>query len=272
MLKKRHYPLAAMATTGLLCIANPVHAEDASRNVSGNVALTSDYVFRGLTQSWGNPAVQGGVEYAGAGGLLAGASGSSISDRSYPGGSMELDLYASYGRPIGNDWSWRAGVYSYLYPGANLDRAGLSSRSLNTVEVNVALSWKTLTLKYNHALSDYYGADVEQGYRGDSKGTGYLQLDLALPLTDAWNLLLHAGHTHYTTSVLTPLAGGETSPDYTDLSAALSYRFVARWTVSGGVSHADNAAFYGRSVNYHDASDVRNIGGTRGFVSVQGTF
>src|SRR5690606_20760726 len=99
------------------------------------------------------PAVQGGVEYAGANGLVAGTSGSSISDRSYPGGSMELDLYASYGRQIGNDWSWRAGVYSYLYPGANLDRAGLASRSLNTVEANVALSWKTLSLKYNHALT-----------------------------------------------------------------------------------------------------------------------
>lgn len=272
MLKKRPYTLAAMAITGLLCVANPAHAEGVAHNVSGNVALTSDYVFRGLTQSWGNPAVQEGVEYAGANGLVAGASGSSISDRSYPGGSMELDLYASYGRPIGKDWSWRAGVYSYLYPGANLDRTGLPSRSLNTVEANVALSWKNLTLKYNHSLSDYYSADVEQGYRGDSKDTGYLQLDLALPLADAWNLLLHAGHTHYTTRLLTPLAGGETSPDYTDLSAAVSYRFVANWSVSGGISHADNAAFYSHAVNYHDASDVRNVGGTRGFVTVQGTF
>ena len=272
MLKKHHYPLAAVAVTGLLCLASQARAEDAAGNVSGNVALTSDYVFRGLTQSWGGPALQGAVEYAGAGGLVAGVSGSSISDRSYPGGSIEVDLYASYGRPINDDWSWRVGVYSYLYPGANLDRAGLPSRSLNTVEANVTLSWKTLTLKYNHSLTDYYGADVEQGYRGDSKGTGYLQLDLALPLADAWNLLLHAAHTHYTTRLVTPLAGGESSPDYTDVSAAVSYRFAANWTVTGGITHADNAAFYGRAVNYHDASDVRNVGGTRGFVTVQGTF
>ena len=97
-------------------------------------------------------------------------------------------------------------------------------------------------------------------------------MDLDWPLADAWSLLLHAGHTHYTTRLLTPLAGGESSPDYSDVSAALSYQFAPNWSVIGGVTHADNAAFYGRAVNYHDASDVRNVGGTRGFVTVQGTF
>ncbi|MBN8947480.1 MAG: hypothetical protein J0I74_10245 [Rhodanobacter sp.] len=271
MSMKSRYALVAVLAGGLLLAAS-AQAEDNAGKLSGNLALTSDYIFRGLSQGWGGPAIQGGVEYAGASGFVGGASGSSISDRSYPGGSMEIDLYASYGRPIGNDWSWRAGVYSYLYPGANLDRAGLPSRSLTTVEANMALSWKILTVKYNHSLTDYFGADVEQGYRGDSKGSRYLQLDLDWPLADAWSLLLHAGHTHYTTRLLTPLAGGESSPDYSDVSAALSYQFAPNWSVIGGVTHADNAAFYGRAVNYHDASDVRNVGGTRGFVTVQGTF
>lgn len=271
MSMKTRYALAAVLAGGLM-LAVPAQAEDGAGQLTGNLALTSDYMFRGLSQSWGGPAIQGGVEYAGASGFVGGISGSSVSDRSYPGGSMEIDLYASYGMPISDDWSWRAGVYSYLYPGANLDHAGLPSRSLNTVEANAALTWKNLTLKYNHALGDYFGANVEQGYRDGSHGSSYLQLDLNLPLAEAWNLALHVGHTRYSTRLQVPLVGGHSSPDYTDVGATLSYRFAPGWTFSGGVTHADNAVFYGRVASYHDAADVRNLGGTRGFVTVQGSF
>ena len=189
----------------LLLVATAAGADGAPASpVTGNVALTSDYLFRGLTQTWGRPALQGGADYATPNGFAAGVWGSSISERSYPGGAMELDLYASYGRAIDTDWSWRVGVYGYVYPGADLDQAGLGHRSLDTAEVNAALSWKHLTLKYNRSLTDYFGVDTEQGYAGDSRGTGYLQLDATFPLAGAWSLSLHAGHTHYTTALAVP--------------------------------------------------------------------
>src|SRR6185312_12896341 len=59
--------------------------------VTGNVALTSDYIFRGLTQTWDRPAVQGGTDLSLANGFATGAWASNISGHSYPGGSMELD-------------------------------------------------------------------------------------------------------------------------------------------------------------------------------------
>jgi uncharacterized protein (TIGR02001 family) len=185
---------------------------------------------------------------------------------------MELDLYASYGRAIDNDWSWRAGIYGYVYPGANLDQAGLAPRSLNTVEANAALTWKQLTLKYNHSLTDYFGVDTEQGYRGDSRGTGYLQLDAAFPLNAAWSLALHAGHTHYTTILVTPLASGARDPGYSDFGATLKYQLAAHWSLSAGFTHATNADFYRRTSSFLDASDTRNVGGSRGFVMLQGSF
>ena len=248
----------------------PAKANDSP--VTGNVAVTSDYMFRGLTQTWGQPAIQGGADYANTNGFAAGFWGSSISERSYPGGAMELDLYASYGHAINNDWSWRAGLYGYVYPGANLDQAGLRSRSLNTAEANVALSWKQLTLKYNRALTDYFGADTEQGYRSDSNGTDYLQLDAAIPLADAWNLALHAGHTHYTTTLVAPLADGACNPDYSDFGVTLKYQFATHWSLSGGVTYATNANFYRRTSSFLDASNTRNVGGSRGFLMLQGTF
>jgi len=258
-----------------LCNAAGAHAEKAAPSpITGNVAVTSDYVFRGLTQSWGRPAIQGGADYSVANGFATGFWASSISNASYPGGAMELDLYASYGRAFGNGWSWRAGLYGYVYPGGDLDRANprLPSRSFDTLEANAALGWKWFTLKYNRAVTDYFGADVEQGYRGDSSGTTYLQLDAALPLRGAWSLALHAGRTHYTTTLAAPLASGANNPDYSDFGATLKYQFATCWSLGAGATHAGNTAFYRHTVSFVNPGDVRNVGGTRGFLMLQGTF
>ncbi|MEO7050464.1 MAG: TorF family putative porin [Rhodanobacter sp.] len=248
------------------------HAHATDSPVTGNVAVTSDYMFRGLTQTWGRPAIQGGADYTNLNGFAAGLWSSSISERTYPGGAMELDVYASYGRVINSDWSWRAGVYGYVYPGANLDQAGLPSRSLNTAEANVALSWRMLTLKYNRALTDYFGVDTQQGYRGDSQGSGYLQLDLTIPLSDTWSLALHAAHTHYTTELATPLASGARNPGYNDFGATVKVQLASHCSLSGGVTHATNADFYRRTSSFINASDTRNVGGSLGFVMLQETF
>jgi uncharacterized protein (TIGR02001 family) len=261
---------AAFLSFGAVAV---VHADEAGANpVAGNVAVTSDYMFRGLTQTWGRPAIQGGADYVDPSGFAAGLWGSSISERSYPGGAMELDLYASYGRPFGGGWSWRAGLYGYVYPGADLDQAGRPSRSLNTVEANAALGWKQFTLKYNRALTDYFGVDTEQGYRGDSKGTDYLQLDANFPVGGVWSVALHAGHTHYRTTLAAPLANGARDPSYSDFGATLKYQFAAHWSIGAGLTHATNAAFYRRTASFLDANDTRNVGGSRGFVMLQGGF
>ncbi len=174
-------------------------AETPDYSVTGNVAVVSDYMFRGITQTWGHPAIQGGGDLTMKNGFAAGFWASSISERSYPGGAMELDLYGSYGANFNDDWSWRVGPLR-LRLSERQSRSGqprLASRSFNTLEANAALTWKWLTLKYSRSLTDYFAIDTEQGYDGDSKGTGYLQLDASIPLSDAWSLALHAGtHRH----------------------------------------------------------------------------
>src|SRR5512141_142872 len=140
-----------------LPLAGNVLAQDAGTSttltpdytVTGNVAVVSDYIFRGITQTWGHPAIQGGADLALKNGFAAGFWASSISERSYPGGAMELDLYGSYGANFNDDWSWRAGLYGYVYPSADLDQAKppYASRSFNTLEVNGALTWQWLTLQ-----------------------------------------------------------------------------------------------------------------------------
>jgi uncharacterized protein (TIGR02001 family) len=251
----------ALALGSAIANAQTDTGADASYSVTGNVALTSDYMFRGLTQTWGGPAIQGGGDLTLKNGFAAGFWVSSISDKSYPGASLELDVYANYGTQINDDWSWRVGLYGYLYPKGN-----------NTVEANASLTWKWLTLKYSDSLTDYFGIDTEQGYRGDSKGTGYLELNAAVPFNDQWSLALHAGHTNVSTRLATPLSNGEDDPDYNDVGATLKYQFTPHWSASVGATYADNHSFYGHTASFTNASDTKDVGGTRGFVMLQGNF
>ena len=273
-MKTRHESLllGIVATLSVATASAEDVAAEPSCSITGNVALTSDYVFRGLTQTWGGPAIQGGGDLTMKNGFAAGFWASGISDKSYPGAALELDVYANYGTQINDDWSWRVGLYSYLYPNGNLDDVGLPSRSFDTVEANAALTWKWLTLKYSSSLTDYFGIDTEQGYRGDSKGTGYLELNAAVPIDDHWALVLHAAHTNVSTRLVTPLANGGDDPDYNDLGATLKYQFAQHWSASLGATYADNHSFYGRTASFSNAGDTRNVGGTRGFVMLQGTF
>lgn len=102
-------------------VTMPTQAADigSGLDLSGNMALTSHYVWRGMDQNSNGPAVQGGLDLAHSSGLYVGAWGSSAGG----GGadySMELDLYGGYATElagVGVD----VGFIAYMYPG---DTAG----------------------------------------------------------------------------------------------------------------------------------------------------
>ena len=102
--------------------AAPAFAQEVA--VSGNVALTTDYAFRGVSQSDESPAVQGGFDAAfGDSGVYAGAWASNINFGS-GGANLELDLYGGYKFALGGI-AMDVGVIGYFYPGASDDTAEL---------------------------------------------------------------------------------------------------------------------------------------------------
>jgi uncharacterized protein (TIGR02001 family) len=262
--------ILSAAATG----ASADQADQPAATGTGNAELVSDYVFRGLTQSWGDAALQGGGDLSTKSGFAAGFWGSTISKNIYPGALMELDLYGDYGASFNDDWSWTVGLHSYLYPRGNLDQATppLASRGFNTLEANAALTWKWLTVTYNRSLTDYFGIDTEEGYTGNSKGTVYLQLDAGVPVADGWTLGLHAAHTHIPTQLAAPLTTSAADPSYADYGASLKWQFAGHWSGTLGFTRATNAAFYGSTASFNNPSDTKNVGGTRGYVMVQTTF
>jgi uncharacterized protein (TIGR02001 family) len=107
--------------------------------ISANVALTSDYVWRGTSQTDNGPAIQGGFDYAHASGFYVGVWGSNVDFKS--DANVELDLYGGYSTEFGNGLGLDVGVIHYDYP---------SESDLNFEEVYLGLSYDFLSAKVSH--------------------------------------------------------------------------------------------------------------------------
>jgi uncharacterized protein (TIGR02001 family) len=104
--------LTAAALAGGIATANAQGAP-APPSLTANAAITTNYVFRGITQSANRPAVQGGLDYAfGDSGFAVGTWVSSIDFGDHT--PFEWDLYGNYNFTLGPVGA-SVGVYSYVY-------------------------------------------------------------------------------------------------------------------------------------------------------------
>ena len=234
---------------------------------TSNVNIVSDYRFRGIDQTWGKPAVQGGADLAFANGLYAGVWASNVSGNSYPGGGLEMDYYAGYNSKIDDDLGYTVGGYGYYYPGANFDKsacpsaaypapcAALPSQGLNTFELNAGVSWKWISYKLSVSTGDYFGANRSTGYSGHTSGTLYHDVTVTWPIADDISLVGHVGHT----DVKATYAG--MNPDYTDYRLTLGKTFSGGWSVSAAGAGANNNRFYRPPVGglSYGNGDTRNV-------------
>src|SRR3569623_493963 len=161
-----------------------------SWSTSGNLALTSDYLFRGLSQTGQDPALQGGVEAAHSTGAYVGAWGSNVnwlsdlSSASAPvSNSLEVDAYAGWRGTLSDTLKVDGGIYTYYYPG---DYPHGFTKP-DTTELYLGLGWGPATLKYSYALTDTYGI-------ADSEGSDYLDLSVNWEFAPSRTLNTHAGH------------------------------------------------------------------------------
>ena len=164
---------------------------------SGNVAFTSDYVFRGITQNGGKTAVQGGFDVAHTSGLSAGVWASNVS---YGTATLEVDAYAAYGFSLTKEITASVGYIGYIYEG---------NSALNTSELNVSASAYGLTAKISFATTDYFGNSLV------GSGTKYYELNYAYDVAavKGLSLALHYGITD----------GKNAASTDKDYSIALSY-------------------------------------------------
>lgn len=211
--------------------ADDTAADSSSHAYTANAAIASQYVFRGLAQTNGSPAIQGGADYAHASGLYAGTWASSISwfTDTNPGNSatVEWDAYAGYRRSFDSGFTTDIGYLRYEYPG-EFPALPVGTVKPNTDEVYLGVGWKWASLKYSYAVSDLFGVE-------NSDGSFYLDLSVTIPFAEAWTLALHAGQqTFEGASTAAALSGTDNDAlySYEDYRASLSFAFSEGWTAT----------------------------------------
>ena len=222
--------LALACTTGLLCAAAQSKLGLPGK-LSANVALASEYIFRGLSQTDGKPAVQGGFDYQVAlvnpAKLYAGVWASSV-DFGEPGNvdgaTVEMDLYGGLKGKIGRSGiSWEAGFIYYTYPGA------ASGLNYDYWEVKIAagfdFGFAALTGSVNYTTDNF----------ANSGEAAYSKLGIEVPIPGVKGLSLN-GHLAEQTVERNGAFG---SPDYIEWNIGAGYNVAGMFDVSINYSDTD---------------------------------
>lgn len=96
-------------------------AQTIPQGFSAYATLTTDYRFRGVSRTGGDPAIQGSADYTHPSGFFVGVWASTVGDsdhrtgKDFDGG--EIDYYTGYGRNLGDDWFGSATLIRYAYVG-----------------------------------------------------------------------------------------------------------------------------------------------------------
>jgi uncharacterized protein (TIGR02001 family) len=196
--------------------AAPAAAPASPHTFTGNVALVTDYRFRGLSQTGKKPAIQGGFDYAHESGFYLGTWASSVNPNQYPNATMEWDFYGGYKFEPVKDVGVDLGLIHVYYPGGKststtttfASRAGTTTYP-NTTELYAGISYKWFSAKYNHTISsslfgldsgtvgqlaDINGNNPYNTPNTTTRGSGYLDLAANFEIADKLMLGLHIGH------------------------------------------------------------------------------
>lgn len=195
--------LLASAVSAALSLPMTVFAQTAPaaaqspHSFSGNFGLFSEYRFRGISQTFKQPALQGGVDYAHSSGIYLGNWNSNVSEGAgFPAGNLEMDFYGGWKKSWG-DWGLDVGGIYYYYPGTDANstvgtvivnpRTGaIHTGGVNNQEIYIGGSWKFLSAKYSHSIGDYFS-------QPGTKGSSYLELAASHDLGNGWGLNGHLG-------------------------------------------------------------------------------
>ncbi|WP_336985811.1 TorF family putative porin [Altererythrobacter aquiaggeris] len=200
-------------------LATPALAQDtdipSDIEVSGNVAVVTDYRFRGVSLSAGDPAVQGGIDVVHSSGFYVGTWGSSI-DGGPLYGELELDLYGGWSGDVAEGVTLDVGVLYYAYPANDFGPA-----EYYEPYASIATQFGPLAAKLGVAYAP------DQQSLGDQDNLYvYTDFEVGLPTTP----ITLSAHVGYTDGVLAPdLLGGGTD------DSGFDYSIGASATVLGGL-------------------------------------
>jgi len=142
--------------------------------VEANIGATSNYVWRGATQTDDGAAISGGIDYGHESGLYVGTWASNVDFGG--GGEVEWDVYAGYGGEA-NGVGYDFGYIAYLYP---------DSRDSNFHELATSVSYGLFSAGANFTFASDVD-DTAAGAEGFIDGDIYLYSGLSYDISDTWS-------------------------------------------------------------------------------------
>jgi len=144
--------------------------------ISANVSFASDYIWRGMTQTSGDPAISGGFDFESDNGFYAGIWGSNVSFSE--GAGSELDVYFGYALETESGVGIDISYVDFTYPGDS---------GLDFQEIGIGLSYGDLGFGY------YAGQDGAPDYMDVSYAFGDFSVSYGDYDTYGSNILLGYG-------------------------------------------------------------------------------
>lgn len=184
-------------------LAGAAHAQ----SFGGSAGVASDYVFRGVSQSDGDPSGQIDVHYYGQSNWYAGLWAASVR-RGDDHTTAELNAYAGYNFAIRGPWNATVSVVHYDYPWNH------PRHSYSYDELSGTLAWSDRIFVSVAASPD----TASEGAYGRSSRTAAFAYDLALHQPIARGFSADAGIGYY--DLHRQLGDG-----YTYYSGGIGYRF-----------------------------------------------
>jgi len=178
--------LALLVSVTVLSAGVYTSKSHAVEGLSANVGVTSNYVWRGMTQTKDQPAISGGIDYASQSGFYVGtwASNVDFGDET----SAEVDFYAGYGFDVG-EVAIDVGYILYGFPGCG---------ECDASEIYASATWEVVT------VGAFVTADSEAG--ADFGDASYIYADLAFEVSKGLELGVHYG--------ISDTDGGDSTSDY----------------------------------------------------------
>lgn len=186
------------STTILLISQNALawESENGQHTTSASIALSSDYVWRGYSQSDNKPAISGSFDYSHISGFYAGTWASNVDFMiNDDDAHLEMDIYAGYaGEFLNSGIAYDVGVLRYIYPGTD---------GGDWNEVYGSLSYQYFSLGIAHS------GDV---YSSSENGT-YYNIGVDYPLLAGINLIVGLGYYDYDRDVF-GIGNPDSATDY----------------------------------------------------------
>jgi uncharacterized protein (TIGR02001 family) len=161
--------LAVAVGAAVLGLSSVAQAE-----ISANIGATSNYVFRGVTQTDNGAAIQGGIDYSHESGFYAGTWASNVDFGG--GGEEEVDFYAGFAGEM-DAFGYDVGAIYYAYP---------SSDDADFVELYASASFGPVTAGLAYTVS----SDVDDTAANETfiEGDLYYYLSAGTDLSDGWSV------------------------------------------------------------------------------------